>query len=147
MKLVIQRTSEASVSVNNQIVGSINEGLVTFVGITHKDTIDDVKHLVNKIVHLRIFPDEDGKMNRSLKDINGSILSISQFTLYGDTRKGRRPNFIEAAKPDLANKLYEQFNQLLIAEGIHVETGVFGEMMDVKLINNGPVTFILDSKE
>lgn len=147
MKVVIQRTNEASVFVHNQIVGKINDGLVVFVGITHDDTIDDVKYLVNKIIHLRIFSDDEGKMNRSLKDINGSILSISQFTLYGDTRKGRRPNFIKAAKPDYATHLYEQFNQLLIKEGIHVETGVFGEMMDVKFTNNGPVTFILESNE
>ncbi|SDK51946.1 D-aminoacyl-tRNA deacylase [Sediminibacillus albus] len=145
MRAVIQRTKGARVTVNNQVTGQINEGIVVLLGVTHEDTIEDAKYLANKIVHLRIFEDEQQKMNLSLKDAGGGILSISQFTLYGDTRKGRRPNFMAAAKPEPANYLYNEFNRLISEEGIHVETGEFGENMEVKLTNNGPVTLIIDS--
>ncbi len=146
MRLVIQRAKNAKVIVAEEIIGAIDFGLVILVGITHEDTEKDAKTLANKVVNLRIFEDEQGSMNLSLKDIAGSILSISQFTLYGDTKKGRRPSFTNAAKPEQANILYEQFNEILRAEGIHLETGQFGADMDVQLTNNGPVTFILDSE-
>jgi len=147
MKVVIQRVKDARVRVNNEVIGEINHGLVALVGITHDDTIEDVEYVVNKLVHLRIFEDELGKMNISLKDVQGSVLSISQFTLYADTRKGRRPSFIQAASPDYASKLYKVFNEQLVQAGIHVETGKFGEMMDVELTNSGPVTIIIDSND
>lgn len=147
MKVVIQRSKEASVIVDNQIIGQIDSGFVVLVGVTHDDTIEDIKYIVNKLVNLRVFEDSDEKMNLSLKDVGGSVLSISQFTLYADTRKGRRPSFVKAASPEYANNLYEQFNQLMIDEGITVETGQFGAMMDVKLINDGPVTIIIDSHD
>ncbi|MFU0791983.1 D-aminoacyl-tRNA deacylase [Virgibacillus proomii] len=147
MKVVVQRAKEASVSVNGKVIGEIAQGFVVLVGITHDDTEEDAAYLANKIVHLRVFEDEQNKLNLSLKDVGGSILSISQFTLYGDTRKGRRPNFMKAARPDYANDLYVKFNQLLEKEGIFVEKGAFGEMMEVQLINEGPVTLIIDSKE
>ncbi|OLO26198.1 D-tyrosyl-tRNA(Tyr) deacylase [Alkalihalophilus pseudofirmus] len=147
MKVVLQRVSEASVKVNEEVVGKINSGLMLLVGITHEDTIEDVKYLSDKIVNLRIFEDEEDKLNLSLLDVGGQILSISQFTLYGDCRKGRRPNFMGAAKPDIAEPLYETFNEQLRQKGVQVETGIFGAMMDVQLINHGPVTLILDSKQ
>lgn len=146
MKVVIQRSKEANVKVNGEVVGKIEKGLVLLVGITHSDTIDDVNYIAERIVNLRIFEDDQDKMNFSLLDVGGSILSISQFTLYGDCRKGRRPNFMEAARPDYANDLYEKFNECLKTKGAHVETGIFGAMMDVSLINDGPVTIILESK-
>lgn len=147
MKAVIQHAKDASVSVDGQIIGAIDHGLVVLLGVTHEDTVEDAKYLVNKIMHLRIFEDENEKMNLSLKDVGGSILSISQFTLYADTRKGRRPSFIHAAKPEEANQLYEAFNAELRKENIQVETGEFGAMMDVSLTNVGPVTIIIDSKD
>lgn len=147
MKAAIQRAKDASVSVDGQIIGAIDHGLVVLLGVTHEDTVEDAKYLVNKIMHLRIFEDENEKMNLSLKDVGGSILSISQFTLYADTRKGRRPSFIHAAKPEEANQLYEAFNAELRKENIQVETGEFGAMMDVSLTNVGPVTIIIDSKD
>ncbi|GGN55228.1 MULTISPECIES: D-aminoacyl-tRNA deacylase [Oceanobacillus] len=147
MKAVIQRTTNASVTIDGSVVGEIDHGLVVLLGVTHEDTEQDVNYLVNKIINLRIFEDENEKMNLSLKDAEGSILSISQFTLYADTRKGRRPSFVHAAKPDVANRLYESFNEALRQEGIHVETGEFGAMMDVNLTNNGPVTILIDSKD
>ncbi|MCY9410031.1 D-aminoacyl-tRNA deacylase, partial [Bacillus inaquosorum] len=116
------------------------------VGITHDDTEEDAAYLADKVVHLRIFDDSEGKMNLSLLDIGGEILSVSQFTLYGDTKKGRRPNYMNAAKPDKALGLYEKWNDLLREKGIKVETGTFGAMMDVQLTNSGPVTLIMDSK-
>ncbi|GGC92618.1 putative D-aminoacyl-tRNA deacylase-like protein [Thalassobacillus devorans] len=147
MRAVIQRAKNASVTVEGKITGEIDSGLVVLLGVTHEDTEEDAKYLANKVTNLRIFEDEQEKMNLSLKDVEGKILSISQFTLYGDTRKGRRPNFMAAAKPDKAIELYEVFNILVVKEGVDVETGAFGEMMDVQLNNVGPVTLILDSKE
>jgi D-aminoacyl-tRNA deacylase len=146
MKVVLQRAKNAAVSVDSEIKGKIDRGLMLLVGVTHEDTEKDADYLAEKIVNLRIFEDENGKMNLSLKDKEGSILSISQFTLYGDTKKGRRPNFMEAAKPDHANKMYDYFNDRLKALGINVQTGVFGAMMDVSFTNDGPVTLILDSR-
>lgn len=147
MKIVIQRAKEASVRVNGEIISEIDFGLMVLVGITHNDTIDDAKYLVRKLINLRIFEDDNEKMNLSLKDVKGSVLSVSQFTLYGDTKKGRRPSFAYAAKPDEANALYEAFNELISEEGIHVETGSFGSNMDIQFTNQGPVTFILDTDE
>ncbi|OCA91222.1 D-tyrosyl-tRNA(Tyr) deacylase [Bacillus sp. FJAT-27225] len=146
MRAVVQRSKQASVKVEGEVVGSIPGGLVVLLGVTHDDTEKDAAFLADKIVNLRIYEDEDGKMNLSLLDVGGDILSVSQFTLYGDCRKGRRPNFMAAAKPDVANGLYETFNTLLRDKGIRVETGKFGAMMDVSLVNDGPVTLIIDSK-
>lgn len=147
MRVVLQRSKEAKVVVDGKVTGQIDFGLVLLVGVTQDDSVDDVDYLVKKIPHLRIFEDEAGKMNHSLMDVGGSILSISQFTLYGDTRKGRRPNFMAAAEPTQAEELYNQFNQQLMDAGVHVETGVFGEMMDVSLTNDGPVTLIVDTDD
>lgn len=147
MRVVVQRAKNASVTVNGEVTGSISHGLMLLVGIKHDDSIDDVTYVADKVANLRIFEDENEKMNKSLLDVEGQVLSISQFTLYGDCRKGRRPNFMEAAKPDKANELYEAFNDALRQKGITVATGVFGEMMDVSFTNNGPVTLIVESKE
>lgn len=146
MRIVVQRSKEAHVSVEGEIVGKINSGYVLLVGVTHEDTEKDAEYLADKIANLRIFEDENGKLNLSLLDVGGEVLSVSQFTLYGDCRKGRRPNFMDAAKPDHALKIYEQFNDYLREKGIHVETGKFGAMMDVHLTNDGPVTLIVESK-
>lgn len=146
MRVVVQRSKNAKVTVNGEITGQISKGLVLLVGVTHQDKEDDAVFLADKIANLRIFEDDAGKMNLSLLEVGGDILSVSQFTLYGDCRKGRRPNFMEAAKPEQANQLYEGFNDLLREKGIKVETGIFGAMMDVELINDGPVTLIVDSK-
>lgn len=145
MRVVLQRSKAAQVTVDGEIVGEISKGIVLLVGITHNDTEADVKYLADKIVNLRIFEDENEKMNFSLLDVEGQILSISQFTLYGDCRKGRRPNFMEAAKPDKAEVLYNLFNHKLKEKGVFVATGKFGTMMDVSLINDGPVTLIVES--
>ncbi|BBW95464.1 D-aminoacyl-tRNA deacylase [Geobacillus sp. FSL W8-0032] len=147
MRAVIQRAKEANVTVDGRVVGAIKAGLVVLLGVTHGDTEADAAYLAEKIAHLRIFEDEEGKMNRSLLDVGGAVLSVSQFTLYGDCRKGRRPNFMAAAKPDHALPLYEAFNAFLREKGVHVETGMFGAMMGVSLINDGPVTLIIDSGE
>ncbi|KAB2495615.1 D-aminoacyl-tRNA deacylase [Priestia endophytica] len=147
MKVVLQRAKDAKVTVEGTTVGAISKGLVLLVGVTHEDTEEDVKYLAEKIPNLRIFEDESGKMNLSLLDVEGAILSVSQFTLYGDCRKGRRPNFMGAAKPDKAELLYEEFNGALREKGIIVETGTFGAMMDVSFTNDGPVTLILESKD
>lgn len=144
MKVVVQRCDKANVSVNNQIVGSINKGLMLLVGFTQGDNSTNIDYLVDKIINLRIFDDESGIMNKSLIDINGSILSISQFTLYSDTARGRRPSYIKALSGDLAIKLYDEFNQKLKAKGIHTETGIFGAEMKVDFINDGPITIILE---
>lgn len=146
MKVVIQRSKEARVTVDGEQVGAIPFGLVLLVGITHDDTEEDVRWMADKTAGLRIFEDESGKMNLSVLDVGGQILSVSQFTLYGDARKGRRPNFMAAAKQEQAERLYDNFNEALRAQGLTVATGRFGAMMDVSLVNWGPVTLILDSK-
>lgn len=146
MRVVVQRSKEASVTVDGQVVGQIPFGLMLLVGVTHEDTETDCAYLADKIANLRIFEDESGKMNVSVRDIGGQILSVSQFTLYGDCKKGRRPNFMEAARPEHALLMYEAFNKELRKQGLHVETGVFGAMMDVRLLNDGPVTLIMESK-
>lgn len=145
MRVVVQRSKEASVTVDGQVVGQIPFGLTLLVGVTHEDTEKDCAYLADKIANLRIFEDESGKMNVSVRDIGGQILSVSQFTLYGDCRKGRRPNFMDAAKPEHALVMYEAFNEELRKQDLHVETGVFGAMMDVRLLNDGPVTLIVES--
>ncbi|RNA68754.1 D-aminoacyl-tRNA deacylase [Alteribacter keqinensis] len=147
MRIVVQRSKEGRVVVDGEVTGKIDKGLMLLVGVTHEDTEEDVIFCADKVSHLRIFEDEKGKMNNSVIDAGGEILSVSQFTLYGDCRKGRRPNFMGAAKPDQANELYEAFNNRLKNNGLHVETGVFGAMMDVSFTNDGPVTLIIDSKE
>ncbi|MBD1371035.1 D-tyrosyl-tRNA(Tyr) deacylase [Hazenella sp. IB182357] len=144
MKVVLQRVKEAKVSVHQEIVGSIGPGFLLLVGITETDTLHQVRFLSEKIAHLRVFEDENQKMNHSILDVGGSILSVSQFTLYGDCQKGRRPNFMRAARPEQALPLYEQFNESLRSLSIPVETGQFGAMMEVSLINDGPVTLILE---
>ncbi len=146
MRVVLQRSKNASVTVQNEVTGKIDFGFVLLVGVTHEDSDEDVRYVADKVANLRVFEDEQGKMNHSLLDVKGSILSVSQFTLYGDCRKGRRPNFMEAAKPDYAKKKYDYFNKVLREKGIEVETGIFGEMMDVHLVNDGPVTLIVESK-
>ncbi|AWB45688.1 D-tyrosyl-tRNA(Tyr) deacylase [Paenibacillus sp. CAA11] len=145
MRVVIQRCKEASVTVSGQTIGKIAQGLLLLVGITHEDTEQDLVYVANKLAGLRIFDDEAGVMNLSIQDIGGAILSVSQFTLYADTRKGKRPNYMAAAKPDYAEPLYERFNELLREKGLQVETGQFGADMDVSLTNWGPVTLILES--
>jgi D-aminoacyl-tRNA deacylase len=146
MKVLVQRAKDASVTVNNEVVGKINEGVMLLVGITHDDDEKIVNYIAEKIVHLRIFEDDEGKMNHSLLDVKGQVLSISQFTLYGDCRKGRRPNYMDAARPEFAEKLYERFNEKLRTYGVDVETGMFGEMMDVKFTNDGPVTLMVEKE-
>ena len=147
MRVVIQRCKRARVTVEGKVTGEIGPGLMVLVGVTHEDTEKDAKFLADKVAGLRIFEDEDGKMNRSVTDAGGSVLSVSQFTLYGDARKGRRPSFIAAAGPEQAEGLYETFNALVRANGLEVQTGVFGADMDVELVNAGPVTILLDSRE
>ncbi|KPV56762.1 D-tyrosyl-tRNA(Tyr) deacylase [Paenibacillus sp. A3] len=147
MRVVLQRSKAAQVTVNGETVGRIDHGLVLLVGIADGDTEEDVRYVADKISGLRIFEDEQGKMNHSVLETGGQVLSISQFTLYGDCRKGRRPNFMAAARPELAEPLYERFNGMLREAGLHVETGRFGEMMDVSLVNDGPVTLIVESKQ
>lgn len=147
MKVVIQRVSEASVTIDSKIVAKIQRGLLILVGIEDADTIDDSKWLVSKIANLRIFPDENDVMNLSVKDVNGEVIVVSQFTLHASTKKGNRPSYIQAAKPDFAIPMYEQFVQLLETEiGATIQTGQFGADMKVCLVNDGPVTIIIDSK-
>lgn len=146
MRVVVQRCKDAKVTVDKAVTGEIGKGLMLLVGVTHEDTEKDAKYLADKIAGLRIFEDDAGKMNYSVTETEGAILSVSQFTLYGDCRKGRRPNFMGAATPAEAERLYDYFNQELRAGGLQVETGVFGAMMDVSLTNWGPVTLILDSR-
>lgn len=147
MKAVIQRVTRASVEVDGKIVGQIRAGLVVLLGVAKGDTETDLAYLVEKIPALRIFSDEAGKMNRSLAEIGGGVLAISQFTLLGDTRKGRRPGFDQAADPATAQRLYEQFiEQLRQNTDLAVETGIFGAHMKIDLVNDGPVTFVLDSR-
>lgn len=145
-RVVVQRAKEASVIVGGETVGHIGHGLMCLVGIKQDDTQQDIKYVADKIAGLRVFEDASGKMNDSVLDVGGQILSVSQFTLYGDVSKGRRPSFIEAARPDQARRLYEYFNQLLTEKGLKVETGTFGAMMDVSFTNVGPTTIIVDSK-
>ncbi len=148
MRAVVQRVKEASVEVDEKITGSIDKGLLVFLGVGSEDSSEDVDYLVNKIKGLRIFEDKDDKMNLSVEDIEGQILVISQFTIYGDVRKGRRPNFMNSANPDLALELYEEFIARLKKDsGLKIEKGVFAADMDVELINDGPVTILLDSKK
>ncbi|MGZ9584775.1 D-aminoacyl-tRNA deacylase [Paenibacillus marinisediminis] len=145
MKVVLQRSKAARVVVDGSTVGAIDKGLMLLVGVTHEDTEQDLIWLADKVAGLRIFEDEEEKMNLSVQDIGGQILSVSQFTLYADCRKGKRPSFVGAARPEMAERLYEQFNDRLRSHGLQVETGVFGAMMDVEFTNWGPVTIILDS--
>ncbi|WP_435924512.1 D-aminoacyl-tRNA deacylase [Paenibacillus sp. DYY-L-2] len=144
MRIVVQRCKQAKVSVAGETVGFIGRGLVLLVGITHEDTEKDAAYLAEKIAGLRIFEDEEGKMNLSVSDTQGAILSVSQFTLYGDCRKGKRPSFTTAARPEIAQPLYDRFNELLRDKGLTVETGQFGADMDVEFTNWGPVTLILE---
>lgn len=147
MRVVIQRVSQASVAVEEKIVGQIKQGLMILVGIHQEDSIEDVHYLAQKIAKLRIFEDEAHKMNRSIQEINGEILSISQFTLHAETKKGNRPSFIQAARPEKAIPLYEAFNEALRQAGLVVATGIFGADMKCSLINDGPVTIVMDSHD
>ena len=146
MRLLIQRVAKGSVAIDGEVVGQTGKGLVVLVGVTHTDTVEDAEYLANKCVNLRIFTDENGKMNLSLLDINGGMLAISQFTLYGDCVKGRRPGFDLAARPEIAEPLYEKFAEFVRDFGVHVETGRFGADMMVEIHNDGPVTFMLESR-
>lgn len=147
MKAVIQRSKNSQVTVDNTVVGAIDSGLVVLLGVGNEDTQEDLNYLISKIPHLRIFEDDEGKMNKSLIDVGGSILLISQFTLFGDTKKGRRPSFIHAAAPDVANDYYLKMVDAFKAMDIHVETGQFQTEMEVHILNDGPVTIMMDSKE
>lgn len=144
MRVLVQRSGKAKVTVDEKVVGSIDSGLMLLVGFTEGDEIDTVKHLAKKVVNLRIFPDENDVMNKSLLDFGGDILSVSQFTLYGDARKGNRPSYINALKNDLATPLYDAFNEELRGYGVKVETGVFGADMEVSFTNIGPTTILLE---
>ena len=147
MRVVLQRSGSANVKVDGEVTGKIDKGYVLLVGITHTDTEEDVDYVAKKIANLRLWEDEEGKMNRSILEVGGDILSVSQFTLYGDTKKGRRPSFINAARPEQAEPLWQSFNEKLKEQGLQVQTGIFGAMMDVELVNDGPVTIIVESKE
>lgn len=147
MKVILQRSKQASVTINNEVVGQIDKGFVLLVGIGPDDTEKELKWMADKIAGLRIFEEAEGKMDLDITQVGGAILSVSQFTLFADCRKGRRPNFMGAAKPDMASRLYDHFNMLLREKGLQVETGKFGEMMEVSLINDGPVTIILDTDD
>jgi D-tyrosyl-tRNA(Tyr) deacylase len=147
MRAVVQRVRHARVDVAGDIVGEIAEGFLVLLGVARDDAIADADYLAEKIINLRVFNDEQGKMNRSLLDAGGAMLVVSQFTLYGDTRRGRRPSYIEAAEPETANTLYQYFVERARAQGIKVETGVFQAMMQVSLVNDGPVTILLDSRK
>ena len=144
MKVVLQKVKKASVSVEGKIVGEIDKGYCLLVGVHKESTEVDAKYLAKKIVEARLFEDENEKLNLGLKDVNGSILSVSQFTLYADTKKGKRPSFTNAASAESANELYNKFNKYLREEGIKVETGIFQTMMEVNIINDGPVTIIYE---
>lgn len=147
MRAVVQKVSSSKVTVDEEIVGQINQGLLVLLGVTHDDTSKDVDYMVDKITNLRIFEDAEGKMNLSIKDVKGEILAVSQFTLYGDARRGRRPSFSDAARPDIANPLYEEFVEKVKNQGINVGTGKFGAHMMVDLTNDGPVTILLESRK
>ncbi|QDJ58712.1 D-aminoacyl-tRNA deacylase [Weissella sagaensis] len=146
MRVVLQRVKSADVSIENKVVGQIDAGYVLLVAISDNDTEDELDYLVRKITKLRVFEDNIGKMNLSIEDISGQILSISQFTLYADTKKGNRPSFTKAGQPDFANKMYQLFNEKLRDTGLTVATGEFGADMQVQLINDGPVTIIFDTE-
>ena len=147
MRAVVQKVSQSKVTVDGEITGEIGQGLMVLLGVTHTDTEADARYMAEKIANLRIFEDDEEKLNLSVKDIGGAVLSVSQFTLYGDCRRGRRPSFTEAARPDVANALYETFNTFLREEGVQVETGRFQTHMMVDLTNDGPVTVLLDSSK
>ena len=147
MRAVVQRVASSRVTVDERVTGEVKKGLLVLLGVTHDDTSKDVDYMVDKVTNLRIFEDENDKMNLSLKDIGGEVMAVSQFTLYGDARKGRRPSFSDAARPDVANPLYEEFVEELRAQGITVGTGEFGAHMMVELTNDGPVTILLESKK
>jgi D-aminoacyl-tRNA deacylase len=147
MRAVVQRVRRTAVAIDGETVASIEQGLLVLLGVTSTDTEHEAHQLADKMAHLRIFSDASGKMNLSVADVNGSLLVVSQFTLYGDCGKGRRPSFIAAAPPDLAVPLYEAFVNALRSLGLPVQTGRFGAMMQVELVNDGPVTLILDTKE
>ena len=147
MRVVVQRCSRAEVRIDGQLVGKIGKGFMLLVGITDGDTQSEADRLAKKVAQMRVFEDSEGKMNLALKDVGGAILSISQFTLYADCRKGNRPSFIRAARPETAMPLYDYFNQRLREYGLNVETGHFGADMKVDFINDGPVTILLDSEE
>jgi len=147
MRIVLQRVKQAAVAVEKQTVGQINKGVCLLVGVEKGDTEEEARYLAHKIVELRIFPDEEGKMNLSLLDIRGEALAVSQFTLAASLKKGRRPSFDSAEDPERAESLFRYFIGLLKEKGIKVETGVFGALMDVHLVNDGPVTFILERKK
>jgi D-tyrosyl-tRNA(Tyr) deacylase len=146
MRAVLQRVSRARVVIGGEAVGAIDRGLLVLLGVAPDDTADDARRLADKVVGLRIFADDEGKMNRAVADVGGAVLVVSQFTLYGDCRKGRRPSFIGAAGPDIAVPLYEAFVEAVRAQGVPAATGRFGAMMQVELVNDGPVTLIVDSK-
>jgi D-tyrosyl-tRNA(Tyr) deacylase len=147
MRAVIQRVSRARVTVEGRVTGQIEKGVMVLLGVGREDTSESAKYLAEKTAHLRIFPDDEGKMNRSLVDAGGTALVVSQFTLYGDTRGGRRPGFSRAAAPEDANRLYEEYVAALRGIGVRVETGIFQTHMDVELVNDGPVTILMDSEK
>ncbi|MGG7176452.1 D-aminoacyl-tRNA deacylase [Clostridium paraputrificum] len=147
MRAVVQRVSSSSVTVDNKVIGSIGRGFNLLLGISKEDTVEDLKYIKDKVLNLRVFEDENDKMNLSLLDVKGEILAISQFTLYGDCRKGRRPNFMNAMGGDKAKELYEEFVEILKESGLKVEVGEFGAHMHVDIQNDGPVTILLDSKK
>jgi D-tyrosyl-tRNA(Tyr) deacylase len=147
MRAVVQRVLESSVKVDHQIIGKIGSGLLVLLGVEQEDSTRDVEYLVHKVLNLRIFEDDQGKMNRSLQDINGELLVVSQFTLLGDTRKGHRPSFIHAADPETGARLYDEFVEQARGQGRKVETGKFQADMQVELVNDGPVTILLDSRK
>ena len=144
MKIILQKVKKASVSVDNKIVGSIDKGYCLLVGVHKESTEEDAKYLAKKVAQARLFEDKNDKINLSLKDVGGSILSVSQFTLYADTKKGNRPSFTNAAGAEKANELYEKFNKFLREEGVTVETGIFQTMMEVNIVNDGPVTIVYE---
>ena len=147
MRAILQRVESARVTVGGEVVGSIGEGLLVFLGCGEDDRDEDLDYLVDKTVHLRIFADDEGRMNDSLLDVGGQMLVVSQFTLYADTSRGRRPSFVKAMKPGPAEEMYERFVERVAEYDIEVETGVFGAMMDVELVNDGPVTIMIDSRD